>query len=675
MSDSIWKKEIHLGRRPKPKPEPAAAPAATAPSVPWWKKEIGPTRAPKPPKPAKAESGTPWWKKEIGPARAPKAPAPPKPAKAEAATPWWKKEVSLSRAPKAPAPTKPAKADPATPWWKKEVSLGRGKRAEARAEEIERLTREAVQAVAVSFSPQVTPDSPVAPLLEAVLDPQSVVPEPVVAAPPAEPEPEGWLAGPELPPEPELEPEPAFEPVAAHEPDPEPEPVVAAEPEPVAAPEPEPAPVAVVVHPPVPEAELPPLPPVAEQAPFWKKELSLSRKPKAPKPEKPAKPKKQPKPKAEKAPKPAKPATPRRRLPKPSLPSLSTGGRGAAIVGLKIGASQLAAARISNDAGAELQQVARAPLPAGVVVHGELRDPDVLATSLRSFFAEHRLPRRGIRLGIASARIGVRIFEVAGIEEEKQLENAVRFRAQEALPIPVDEAVLDYRVLDESVDDQGRVAKRVLLVVAHKELVERYVEACRKAGLTLAGIDLEAFALLRSLAPPAERDGSALVAVAIGHERTTLAVSDGRVCEFTRVLEWGGWALNVALARALDSAPSEVELLKRRLSLAGGPAPEELSPEQAVAAVDAVRRGVESLARELVSSLQFYQGQPGSLGIGEIVITGGTAQMAGLAEELERLVGVRVRVGNPLNRIRVAKPVSDPDVGSLAVAIGLGIED
>jgi type IV pilus assembly protein PilM len=217
---------------------------------------------------------------------------------------------------------------------------------------------------------------------------------------------------------------------------------------------------------------------------------------------------------------------------------------------------------------------------------------------------------------------------------------------------------------------------RVLLVVTYRELIERYVSACSKAGINLAGIDLEAFALLRALGAPADREGSALVAVAIGHDRSTFAVSDGRICEFTRVVEWGGSALNVALARAFDSTPSEVEAMKRGMSLDGSTTPEELTPEQLSVALDAVRRQVQSFARELVSSLQFYQNQPGSLGIGEIVLTGGTAHLPGIAAELERLIGVHVRVGDPLARLKVGKKFAGMEqIGSLAVAIGLGIED
>ena len=89
-----------------------------------------------------------------------------------------------------------------------------------------------------------------------------------------------------------------------------------------------------------------------------------------------------------------------------------------------------------------------------------------------------------------------------------------------------------------------------------------------------------------------------------------------------------------------------------------------------------MRRAIQTFARELVSSLQYYQNQPGSLGIGEIVITGGTAQLPGLAEELERMIGVHVRVGDPLARLKVGRRVAaTAPMGSLAVAIGLGIED
>jgi type IV pilus assembly protein PilM len=431
-----------------------------------------------------------------------------------------------------------------------------------------------------------------------------------------------------------------------------------------------------------------------EKTSLLKKEISFRRKPKAPR---------EPKAKKEK-PKPAKEPKAKgsglkkeisfRRKPKAERTVEAEGPKAKAprrarssghkrtkrLVGLKIGGSQLAAARVVNNGVPELVQVAREPLEGGIIVGGELREPELLAEALRGFFRKHKLPRQGVRLGIANNRIGVRILEIAGIDDPKQLENAIRYRAQEALPIPIEEAVLDFHVLGERVDDEGVRIRRVLLVVAYRELIDRYVTACKKAGVRLAGIDLEAFALLRALGEPKPEDDppsdAALVVVSIGHDRSTFAVSDGRVCEFTRVLDWGGQTLDVAIARELDCAPSEAEPLKRELSLAATGWPEELTQEQADRAREAVRRQLQTFARELVSSLQFYQNQPGSLGIGEIVITGGTAHLGGVAEELQRLIGVRVQVGDPLIRVKLGKKLRETEqLGSLSVAIGLGIED
>src|SRR4051794_9329590 len=350
------------------------------------------------------------------------------------------------------------------------------------------------------------------------------------------------------------------------------------------------------------------------------------------------------------------------------------------VTGLKIGGSQLAAARVHNNGVPELVQVARQELEPGVVVGGELRDPDALSDALKDFFKRNKLPRQGVRLGIANNRIGVRIFDIDGIEDVKQLENAVRFRAHEVLPIPIEEAVIDWQVLNEREDEDGGVTRRILLVVAYRDLLDRYVEACKKAGIKLVGIDLEAFALLRAVAEPLPAEvgtpNAAVVVVAVGHDRSTFAVSDGRVCEFTRVLDWGGATLNVAIARELDIAPSEAEPFKRALSLTDGDTPEDLTEDQANRARDAMRRQLQSFARELVSSLQFYQNQPDSLGIAEIVLTGGSVHLRGLAEELQTLIGVSVRPGDPLTRVKVGKKIKDAEqIGSLAIAIGLGIED
>ena len=234
--------------------------------------------------------------------------------------------------------------------------------------------------------------------------------------------------------------------------------------------------------------------------------------------------------------------------------------------------------------------------------------------------------------------------------------------------------MLDYHVIEDTT-----APDRVLLAVAYRDLVDRFAATCMAAKIELAGIDIEAFALLRAVGgeplAPGQRAEAARVAVSIGHDRTTVAVSDGRVCEFTRVLDWGGARVTSAIEKALEVDAAEADKVKRSIDISSQ-APVDPADERSTKAVEAARREVHGLARELASSLHFYQDQPDSLGFAEITITGGGAHLQGLAEQLEELIGISVRVADPFARVGSGHGISSGGQdGSLAVAIGLGIED
>jgi type IV pilus assembly protein PilM len=364
---------------------------------------------------------------------------------------------------------------------------------------------------------------------------------------------------------------------------------------------------------------------------------------------------------------------PKQRRPKPA--STFSGGRQKQVVGLSIGASELAAAVVVNNGRPKLVKAARHTLPADVVAGGEVRDAEALASELAAFFSAADLPRKNVRLGIGSSRTGVRVFERPTVDDPRQLANAIRFRAYETLPIPIEEAMLDYQIVEDT-----SAPDRVLLAVAYRDLVDRFAATCAAAKIELSGIDIEAFALLRAVGgeplSAGERAEAARVAVSIGHDRTTVAVSDGRVCEFTRVLDWGGARVTSAIERALEVDAAEAEKIKRSLNVSNQATDEAADDERTTRAVEAARREVNGLARELASSLHFYQDQPDSLGFAEITITGGGAHLQGLAEQLEELIGISVRVADPFARVGSGHGISSGGQdGSLAVAIGLGIED
>jgi type IV pilus assembly protein PilM len=611
----------------------------------------GPPSGPPPAVPPASPSGQPPTQPVTGAAQpaAPAPPAAPSPLETlrasvskdviekppEKKVPFYKREISFGGKKKkeqkasvtetaaAAAPAAAAEAEKKVPFYKREISLGGKKKKEQKAAAVEAVA--AAEAVTPAAGAEVPPAIPAAPV------------EPVAApviAPTAKPEKKVPFYKREISFGGKKKKEKktsATETAAAAAP------VVAAE---VASAETADVPAAVTAEPVAAAVAAP-----AKKVPFYKRDLSFGHKgPSAPAPK-------------------------------------GSALRQKALVGVKIGASGISVARVMRTGNKlELLDLVHEPLQRGVVVAGEVRDTQALATALANLFTTHHLPKKAVRLGISNNRIGVRIIEVSGVMDAKQLENAIRFRAQEVLPIALEDAVLDYQQLSESVNADGELIRRILLVVAYRDLIDRYVVAFKDAGVRLVGIDLEAFGLLRALIPEhAEgRADAAHVVVSIGHERSTFAVSDGRICEFTRVLDWGGSTLDVAIARQLNLAPSEAEPVKFSLTLDGSERPllAGVTQEQVATAADIVRRQLQTFARELVSSLQYYQNQPDSLGIGDIVITGGTSILPGLASELQRLIGVSVRVGDPFERVKPSKDVVvDESQRALAAAIGLAIED
>ena len=185
---------------------------------------------------------------------------------------------------------------------------------------------------------------------------------------------------------------------------------------------------------------------------------------------------------------------------KPPIKLMSHGTRPVkTVVGLDIEPGYVAAVE-GRSGQIAVERAASAPLAPGVVRDGEVVDVDTLADVLRKLFAEHKLGKR-VRLGVANQRIVMRTLDLPPLTDDKEIASAVRFQAQEHIPMPLDQAVLEHHSLGVVETAEGP-RTRVVLVAARRDMIERLLEATRRAGLRPQGIDLSAFAMIRALHRP-----------------------------------------------------------------------------------------------------------------------------------------------------------------------------
>jgi len=352
-----------------------------------------------------------------------------------------------------------------------------------------------------------------------------------------------------------------------------------------------------------------------------------------------------------------------------------TGG----IAGLDIEAGSIAAAEVEGSNGStRLTASAIQPLEPGAFHEGEVLDPDRLAAALKTLFAENKLSKR-VRLGVANQRVVVRTLRLPAIEDPKEMEAAVRFQAQEQMPMPLDQAVLEHQVVGGVPAEEGAAPQvDVVVVAARRDMVSSFVEPIRRAGLQPVGMDLSAFAMIRALADagmvgaevePGERPSNAVLYCNVG-DVTNLAVARGRSCLFTRVSNAG---LEAIAERLAASRGLSAEHATQWISYVGLERPVEAlegDPEIVAEARAALEEGVTALLDETRLSLDYYGAQESALPVGRIVLSGQGSAIPGLAERMEERLGAAMTVSRPAG----LAGVEDAAAARLTLSYGLALE-
>ncbi|MGH2944871.1 MAG: pilus assembly protein PilM [Solirubrobacteraceae bacterium] len=337
--------------------------------------------------------------------------------------------------------------------------------------------------------------------------------------------------------------------------------------------------------------------------------------------------------------------------------------KNAAVVGLELDPGHIAAAEVSVNGAVSLTRGAVAPLRPGILRDGEVADAPALAEALKGLFAEHGLSTR-VRLGIANQRIVVRTLDLPPLPDEKALAAAVKVQAPDHIPMPMDEAVLDWQSLG-CVDTPQGPRTRVVVVAVRREMIDRLVGAAKEAGLTLEGIDLSAFGMVRALAAP-ETSGAVLYVSVAG--LTNVAVADESGCLFTRAAAGGLDAMVHTLAErrglTLEHARQWMQHVGLHAPLEGVDGDADL-----VAAARAVlEEGVHQLADTVRNSLNFYRMQESAEHVEQGVLTGPAVAIPGFVESLSDQLRL------PLRPAVVGSADDSADLGRLTVAAGLAVE-
>ena len=352
-------------------------------------------------------------------------------------------------------------------------------------------------------------------------------------------------------------------------------------------------------------------------------------------------------------------------------------------MGIDIGSTTLKAVQLEpGKLGFRVTRAAQQKTPVGAIRDGIIVDREAVADALKQMLRAANITATGAVCAVSGPTVIIRSVRVPKMSEAS-LRKSIRYEASKYISANVDDSMLDFEIVRFAPDDPDQM--EIMLVATPREMVESRVETMERAGIEPVAIDTEAFAVQRALVDCNRHqydDDMLRALVDIGATKTEVSLLSGTHFEFSRSIQIAGDSFTNALKNHLRVEATEAEQRKTEIDLfflvEGSGDAEDLELPRAIQSM------LDELLREIRRSVNYYQSQlpEGSAAkmLGEIVLSGGTSQMKGIAPYMTARLGTDVRIGDTFDNPYFDTPVEatpwlHEQAPRLSIALGLAVKE
>ncbi|WP_414569291.1 type IV pilus assembly protein PilM [Nostoc sp. CCY 9925] len=332
--------------------------------------------------------------------------------------------------------------------------------------------------------------------------------------------------------------------------------------------------------------------------------------------------------------------------------------------------------------GLKLEILTSVAVPEGIVTDGQITDPPAMAQLIQEALAQSKIKTSHVATGVPGRDSIVRLIPVPAELDDKELrEMVLNHEAGLYLPYPREEADVDYQKLGYFVDEDGIEKVQVLLVATRKEVTDTYISTFEQAGLQIDVLEINSFALIRTIRDQLRQFGpqEAAVLVDIEFDSTEIAIIVNGVPQFSRTVPIGTYQMQTALARAMSLPTSrDMEMLYGMVITptpidGGKTGVTELNPGMA-----AILRVLGELTDELRRSIDFYLNQSENLEVAQILLAGPGGGLQQLDEFFTQRLSLPTIQIDPIGALSLevdSEKYPQVQRSGLAVVLGLGMRE
>ncbi len=335
------------------------------------------------------------------------------------------------------------------------------------------------------------------------------------------------------------------------------------------------------------------------------------------------------------------------------------------LIGLDIGSSSIKAVGLEwGKKIPRLRHFGMIALPPEAIVDGAFMDSATIVESIRSLVEGLKVKTRDVAVSISGHSVIIKKINVPAMSEV-QLEESIRWEAEQYIPFDIEDVNLDFQILDEPA---GQDQMAVLLVAAKKDMINDYTAVIEEAGLHPVIVDVDSFAIENAYNLNYESPEDEVVAlVNIGAGVMTINVLKGGTSAFTRDISIGGRQITEDIQKRLKLTYEEAESLKVK---------ERDSSPQSQEVERIIQGMAEQLATEVRRSLEFFSASASGGEIKKVFLSGGCAKIQMLPGLIEERITTPVEVFNPFGKIDYQPNQFDPEyIKQMAplAAVGVGL--
>ncbi|BAU07313.1 pilus assembly protein PilM [Fischerella thermalis CCMEE 5330] len=364
-----------------------------------------------------------------------------------------------------------------------------------------------------------------------------------------------------------------------------------------------------------------------------------------------------------------------------SINNLFSKSRGG--IGIELAPQCVKVARLRKQRqGLKLDALTSVPVPEGVFVDGQIADPPAMAQIIQQALTESKIKASRVATAVTGRDSIVRLIPVPSELDDQELrEMVLNHEASLYLPYPREEADVDYQKLGYFIDEDGIEKVQVLLVATRKEITDTYINTFEQAGLQIDVLEINSFALIRTIRDQLRQYGpqEAAVLVDIEFDSTEIAIIVNGVPQFSRTVPLGTYQMQMALARAMSlPASRDMELLQGMSIPLNTMEGAKTGVTEANPGVAAMMRVLGELTDELRRSIDFYLNQTENLEVAQIFLSGPGGGLAQLDEFFTQRLSLPTSQIDPIGSLSLQvdeekfPSVQRPGLG---IVLGLGMRE